>query len=224
MSIRTGSGCVAETGNPVGAPVARSAILPADPVTTVAGWEVSGRRATSALTIADLTPLAKVLVRAGADGATAGVLGVPHGRAVRDGSGTLVTGSGPGEWLVLAPPGTAGEVIAGLRGAVGDAELVTLLDLTHALAMIRITGERSPDVLAKLCPLDFADRAAPDGSALRSSVAGLAAGVVRDDRPPADRSYLLHCDRSYGQYLFGALLDAGREFAIEVDGFRLPGI
>lgn len=227
--------------------IARSPIRPAEPVTAVAGWEVSGARATSPLTITDLTPLAKVLVRAGWDGPAAAALGVPHGRAARNSSGALVTGSGPGEWLVLAPPGTAAEAAARLQHAAGGAELVTVLEVTHGLAVIRITGERSADLLAKLCAVDLGDRVTPDGSALRSSVARLAAGVVRDDQGrddqgrdgrdrdgqdrddqdrdgPAGRSYLLHCDRSYGQYLFGAVADAGREFGIEVDGFRLPGI
>jgi hypothetical protein len=34
-------------------------------------------------------------------------------------------------------------------------------------------------------------------------------------------SYLLHCERSSGQYLFDTLLDAGREFGVQVDGFLL---
>jgi glycine cleavage system aminomethyltransferase T len=49
--------------------------------------------------------------------------------------------------------------------------------------------------------------------------AGLdARNVVRDDRD-GEISYLLHCERSSGQYLFDALIDAGDEFGIEVDGF-----
>jgi hypothetical protein len=54
-------------------------------------------------------------------------------------------------------------------------------------------------------------------------VAGVATDIVRDDRA-AVPSYLLHCERSSGQYLFGALAGAGEPFGIGVDGFRLPGI
>ena len=43
--------------------------------------------------------------------------------------------------------------------------------------------------------------------------------VVRDDVAGA-RSYLLHCERSSGQYLWDALLDAGARSAVEVTGFR----
>jgi glycine cleavage system aminomethyltransferase T len=54
-------------------------------------------------------------------------------------------------------------------------------------------------------------------------VAGVATDILRDDRG-GTRSYLLHCERSSGQYLFDSLLDAGREFGVEADGFLAPGI
>jgi len=34
---------------------------------------------------------------------------------------------------------------------------------------------------------------------------------------------VIHCERSSGQYLFDALIDAANEFGIEVDGFVDPG-
>ena len=99
--------------------VARSPIAPAPPVRVEAGWEVSGCRSDAALTITDCTPLAKVHLRAPWNGAMAKALGVPFGRAARDPDGPwLVVGSGPGEWLVLAPPGhgRAGGRLAGHDG------------------------------------------------------------------------------------------------------------
>jgi glycine cleavage system aminomethyltransferase T len=54
-------------------------------------------------------------------------------------------------------------------------------------------------------------------------VAKLVTDVIRDDQAGA-RSYLLHCERSSGQYLFDALLDAGEEFGIDVAGFTFPGL
>ena len=77
--------------------------------------------------------------------------------------------------------------------------------------------------LARLCGADLHDDMAPDGAALRSSVAGVATDIVRDDRAGVP-SYLLHCERSSGQYLFGALTGAGESLGIGVDGFRLPAI
>ncbi|MHA6794965.1 sarcosine oxidase subunit gamma [Pseudonocardia bannensis] len=208
--------------------IARSPIAAPEPLVPHRGWEVSGRRSAAALTITDLTPLAKVAVRAPMDGAVQRALGAPFGRAARDGApaldGTLVVGSGPGEWLVLAPVGTAGEVREQLAGIVTEAgEFGTVVDLTHGRALLRLRGEASADLLAKVCAVDLSDAVTPDGAAFRSSVANLVTDVVRDDAGGV-RSYLLHCERSSGQYLAAALLDAGAEFGIDVDGFRDPGI
>jgi len=203
------------------APIARSPIAPIPPTTVEYGWEISARRSAAELKITDCTPLAKVLALASADGELARALGVPFGRAARDAHGTLVVGSGPCEWLLLSSPGTSAAVTGRLE-EVQDEGLVSVFDATHARALMRITGARAPDLLAKVCAIDFADEVTPDGAAFRSSLAKLVTDVVRDDRG-GSRSYLLHCERSSGQYLFDALVDAGDEFGIEVDGFVDPG-
>jgi heterotetrameric sarcosine oxidase gamma subunit len=203
-----------------------------------AGWEVSGGRSEAVLTITDCTPLAKVQLRAPWNGAMAKALGVPFGRADReavtpDGAGQdgpegvgLVVGSGPGEWLVLAPPGAAAAVADWLGTVAADAagdEFVSMTDLTHGRALVRVTGPDAADLLARLCGADLQDDMVPDGAALRSGVAGVATDIIRDDRAGVP-SYLLHCERSSGQYLFGALVSAGESLGIGVEGFRLPGI
>ncbi|MQA83182.1 MAG: hypothetical protein GEV03_00775 [Streptosporangiales bacterium] len=216
-------------------PIARSPIAPAPPVAAVAGWEVSARRSDADLTVTDLTPLAKVQVKAPWDGALAGTLGGPFGRAERsasfedaegDDEDVLVVGSGPGEWLALGSPGTAPDLVERLErlaARLPNPEFVTVVDLTHGRALIRIAGERTPDLLAKVCGIDLGETVTPNGAAFRSSVARLAVDVVRYDRD-GTRSYLLHCERSSGQYLFDALLDAGGEFGAEIDGFVEPGL
>jgi heterotetrameric sarcosine oxidase gamma subunit len=217
----------------VSEPVSRSPIAPAPPVRVEAGWEVSGGRSEAALTITDCTPLAKVHLRAPWNGAMAKALGVPFGRADRDLEGGasqdgawLVVGSGPGEWFVFAPPDAAAAAAGWLGTVAADSateEFVSVVDLTHGRALMRITGPDAADLLARLCGADLHDDMAPDGAALRSAVAGVATDIIRDDRA-AVPSYLLHCERSSGQYLFGALVSAGESLGIGVDGFRLPGI
>ncbi|MEP7025576.1 MAG: sarcosine oxidase subunit gamma family protein [Actinomycetota bacterium] len=208
--------------------IGRSPVRPDQPV-TVAGWEVTGRRSTASLTLTDLSPLAKAGVRAPFDGGMARALGVPSGRCARDRTGALVTGSGPGEWLVIGPAGAGPaqrQRLAALAAEAAGGDLVTVLDLTHGRALLGLTGQAAAAVLAKLCGIDLADAVVPNGAAFRSSVAKLVTDVVRDDQDsPAGPvpSYLLHCDRSYGQYLFDVLLDAGAEFGIDVDGFRVTG-
>jgi heterotetrameric sarcosine oxidase gamma subunit len=203
---------------PTPEPLARSPIAPPEPVIVQDGWQVSAVRARGELTLTDCTPLAKVAVAAHRaelsrpELSRAELNGVRFGRAARDQAGTLVVGSGPGEWLLIGPPGQASAL------EPGD-EDVTCVDLTHGRALVRLTGDRSVAVLAKVCGIDFADRFVPDGSALRTAVAAVATDVIRDDRGGA-RSYLLHCERSSGQYLFDALLRAGAEIGLEVDGFH----
>jgi heterotetrameric sarcosine oxidase gamma subunit len=220
MWIRKGSGCVSDQE-----PVARSPVPPAEPVTEVAGWAVSGCRSGAPLLLTDCTPLAKVVIKAPPAGLMAKAIGVPFGRATRE-NGTLVAGSGPGEWTVFGPPGSAPGIVARHRGDAAESapgELVTVIDLTHGRALFRITGARAADLLALLCPADLTEGMAPDGAALRSAVAAVAADIVRDDRPGRP-SYLLHCERSSGLYLFRMLREAGEPLGIGVDGFRLPGI
>ena len=199
------------------APVARSPIAPVPPVTVERGWEISARRSGAELRIMDCTPLAKVLVRASVDGEVARRLAAPFGRAARDEHGTLVVGSGPGEWLLLAPPGAWAAVARRIEEVRGEG-LISAFDDTHGRALMRITGARAADMLAKVCGIDLSEEVTPDGAAFRSSVAKLVTDVVRDDRG-GKRSYLLHCERSSGQYLFDALIDAGDEFGIEVEGY-----
>lgn len=203
-------------------PIARSPIAQPDPVALVAGWEVHAGRAAAALRLADHTPLAKVLVRAAPGGTVAAHLGVPFGRASRDRHGTLVIGCDPDGWLLLGPPGSEAAIASRLR-EVADATPVSVLEIfSHARALVRLTGADAPRLLAKVCAVDLDDGVTPDGAAFRSSVAKVATDVVRDD-VPGERSYLLHCERSCGQYLFDALMDAGLELGIERDGFKRDG-
>lgn len=206
------------------APVAHGPIEPAPPVTVVAGWRVSGRRTMAALTLADATPLAKVQLKAPEAGTAADTVGVAHLTARRDEHGALVIGSGPGEWLVLAPAGEADDVAARYTERLQDSgEFGSVMPVTHGRALMRLTGDSAADVLAKVCGIDLADAVTPDGTALRTSVARVVTDVVRDDQGTTP-SYLLHCETSSGQYLFDSLLDAGEEFGVDVDGFTPPGI
>jgi sarcosine oxidase, subunit gamma len=210
----------------VSEPLARSPIRPPEPVVVLSGWEVSGRRAAGPLTLTDCTPLTKILLRADVAGRAATEVAVPFGRVRRNADGTLVVGSGPGEWLLLGPPGQAGQIRATLDELTSklgeEPEPVSVTDVTHGRALIRLTGERAADVLSAVCGIDLSDAVTPDGAAFRTAVAALATDMVRDDVAGA-RSYLLHCERSSGQYLFDGLMSAGRDLGIEIDGFQAKG-
>jgi heterotetrameric sarcosine oxidase gamma subunit len=199
----------------------------------VAGWETSAKPSTASLRLTDCTPCGKLLVRTGIRSATARALGVNQGRASRDGSGRLVAGIGYEEWLIIFPSGVTLPALA-TDGTDGTPELVTIVDLTHARALVRIVGADSAKVMSKLCGIDFGDKATPDNTALRTSVAGLVAEIIRSDlanrlggaasSDAASRCYLMLCERSAGQYLFNTLLDAGQEFGIDIEGFGISGL
>jgi heterotetrameric sarcosine oxidase gamma subunit len=191
-------------------------VRPVGPTAVVDGWEVSTLHSGAALTISDQTPLSKVLVRADE---AALVDGVGFGRSSRREDGVLVVGSGPGEWLLIGPVGQSGAIASALAGSMLG--FATVVDLTHGRALLRLTGDDGPQVLAKVCAIDLRPDVTPNGSAFRSAVAALVTDVVRDDLPDGTRSYLLHCERSSGQHLFDSLVDAGAELKLEIDGFSI---
>ena len=212
-------------------PTARSPITQAPPVVVVAAWSVSAKPSTSPLRLIDCTPCQKILVRTAAGTAMARSLGVDSGRVKQDGSGVLVAGVGAEQWVVIGPPGSplAPAIMQTNDGAAPS----TVVDLTHARGLIRLVGADSARVLSKLCGINFSDTTTPNDTALRTSVARLIAEVIRNDLVESSatatdpkilaRSYLIMCERSAGQYLFDALLDAGQEFGIDIEGFAANG-
>lgn len=164
------------------------------------------------LALTDCTTAAKVLVCArGRANPPAGIT-VPFGRASRDGRGALTVGVAPGRWLLLAT-GPDSDLAVRTERLVGDG--VSVVDVSHGHALCRVTGRATTALLSRLCPLDLRARSTPDGVAATSLLAGVVTGLVRDDRRGVP-STLLRYDRSYGAYLWEVLLDAGREFRIEV--------
>lgn len=166
------------------------------------------------LTLSDESAVTKWLVRAGTDGPTADLLGAPFGASRVAPDGALVLGSRPGEWIVL---GTASEVAAAVAGLDGldEQEFCSALDWTHGRAMFRVTGSSAARMLEKVCGLDWSDHMTPDGAVVSASAALVTCDIARHDRDGV-RSYLIFCDRSFGQYLFDALIDAGNEFGLSV--------
>ncbi len=167
------------------------------------------------LALTDASSVTKLLVRAAEGTAAARGLEVGFGRS-RPAGDALVCGQRPGEWMVLGSSRAAEAVIDGLD-RTGH---VSVVDHTHARAMFRLTGERTTAVLEKVCSLDWADEMTPDGAVVSASVAKVVCDIVRHDVVRRDGgrtpSYLIACDRSFGQYLFDAIVDAGHEHALAV--------
>ena len=162
----------------------------------------------------DASATVKWLVRAAADGAAAQQLGVPFGSSARAPGGALVLGSRPGEWILLGTAESVAHAVGALDGVVGE-DFVTALDWTHGRALFRLTGHDAVRILEKVCSLDWSEEMTPDGAVMSASVAKVTCDLARED-VDAVPSYLIFCDRSFGQYLFDALIDAGGEFGLSV--------
>ena len=187
--------------------VARSPINQAGPIDIDQGWEVSRRKSSAPLRLADLSQLAKIGVKAQTP-----PFDIPYGRSIRQGN-WIVAGSGPEEWTLLGPIGETREV--------ATSGFASVVDITHGRALMRLTGDHAATVLAKLCPIDLSDPMCPNGAAFRAAIANVVSDVVRDD-VEGTRSYLMHCERSSGQFLFDAVIDAGTEYGIDIEGFSWP--
>ena len=155
-----------------------------------------------AVTITDLSHLTKLVVKTTPtrpDGlAPPFGAGEPAGEAV-------VCGTRPGEWTVIGPADAC-------RGAVGQptASSAHVVDISHGRVLIQVAGPAAASALEKVCSLDWSDEMMPDGAVTSASVAKVVCDVIRHDG--ASVRYWLLADRSYGQYVYDALIDAAAEF------------
>ena len=113
-------------------------------------------------------------------------------------------GQRPGEWMVLDD--------AGLVAGLDTTGHVSVIDHTHSRALLRLTGSDAAATLEKVCGLDWSDAMTPNGAVMAASVAKVTCDIARDD-VDGTPSYLIACDRSFGQYLADAIADAAAEFA-----------
>ena len=166
------------------------------------------------LMLTDASATTKWLVRAETGGAAADRMDAPFGSSRAAGGGAFVMGSRPGEWIVVGPADAVAAVVAGLDG-LDSSEFVTALDWTHGRALFLVTGTDASRMLEKVCSLDWSDAMTPDGAVASASVAKVTCDIARYDGDSAP-TYMIFCDRSFGQYLFDALIDAGDEFGLAV--------
>lgn len=158
------------------------------------------------ITLTDQSATTKTLVRS--DEAQ---YGLTFGSSRQDGD-VLICATRPGEWLLLGPA----VAVATAGRAVSAGGFTSVIPFTHGRSLFRITGDAVPRMLEKVCGLDWHDDMTPNGAVVSASVALTTCDLIRNDLG-GTRSYLVQCDRSFGQYLFDALLDAGAEFGITVE-------
>ncbi len=155
---------------------------------------------TGPLQLTDVSATTKLLVRSDIQ-----QFGVRFGTSTTTGE-ALICGSRPGEWLILGNP----EACTSAAATTDTNSFTNVIDHTHSRALFRLSGPPSASTLEKVCSLDWSDTMTPNGAVASASVAKVTCDIIRND--DGQPSYLLACDRSFGQYLFDALLDACHEF------------
>jgi len=112
--------------------------------------------------------------------------------------------------FVSVPPSREVTTCAALMAAA-TRERVTITDVTHGRAQLRLVGPASAELLSRLCGLDLAPGRVADHSAHQTSVAKTTQLVIRSDLPDGVLSYVLIGARSLGEYLWRSLLAAGSD-------------
>ncbi|MFI9829196.1 sarcosine oxidase subunit gamma [Streptomyces sp. NPDC051913] len=174
------------------------------------------RTSGGAIRLAELPFLTQLNVRLDAKGAAAEAVGLAldlqlplqPNTAVRAGELTALW-LGPDEWLLVAPPGSAGDLESRVREAAGD-ELVSVIDVSAQRTTLLVTGPGARDLLAHGCALDLHPRAFGAGRCAQTTLGRTQVVLVARGEPRAGFWVLVRS--SFAGYLADWLLDAATEY------------
>jgi heterotetrameric sarcosine oxidase gamma subunit len=117
-------------------------------------------------------------------------------------------------FFVSTPPGEEVAMQKELTAAAkGSGRFLTVTDVTHGRAEIRVIGPASQDLLSKLCGLNFQTAAFPNNTAKQSSLAKTTQLIIRRDIGEAPAFSIIGA-RSMGAYIWETLMEAGREWGV----------
>lgn len=175
---------------------------------------------TSQVILRERPCLGHLILRGGAivlDEALREVLGLslpsqPHGLNHDDSGERSVQWLAPDEWLLIVPGGEEFSLESQLRDVLGDSH-VSIVNVSGGQTVIDIEGEMARAVLMKSSHYDVHPSAFPVGKGVTTGFAKTSA-ILR--RPSASRWELV-IRRSFADYLYRWLLDAGEEYGIGVE-------
>ncbi len=117
-------------------------------------------------------------------------------------------------FFISTPPGREVSARKKLRTAsTASEQFVTVTDITHGRAEIRVIGPDSRKLLSKVCGLDFQPSAFPNETAKQSSLAKTTQLIIRRDIGELS-AFSIIGSQSLGPYVWDTLMEAGREFGI----------
>lgn len=131
---------------------------------------------------------------------------LPAQRGIAVAGDSAVAWMSPDELLVMCPHGDAPARTAALAEALRG-EHALAVNVSDARAVFDLSGAAAREVLAKLCPVDFAPGAFGEGEIRRTRMAQVAAAVWMT----GPESFRIVCFRSVAAYVFGLLGAAAAE-------------
>ena len=124
---------------------------------------------------------------------------------------------GPDEWLLTCPVDDTAFFINSLREALNGTHCA-ITEVGDGRVAFSLQGPSARDVLAKGCPLDLHPRSFTSGSCAQSLLAKAAVLIhLVEDGSAAGPAFEVYVARSFAQYLWAWLEDAGREYGVQVD-------
>jgi len=138
-------------------------------------------------------------------------VGLPDGSRVVHGSQVSFVGYGPGQWLAvsetLANESLARDLTQRLKG------LASVSDQSGGRTVLRLSGKRARDVLAKGLPIDLHHRAFGPGSAATGTISLMGVQLWQVDEVP---TYDIALFRSLSASFWRWLTASAAEFGYEV--------
>ena len=117
-------------------------------------------------------------------------------------------------FFVSTPPGREVRTQRKLTNTLKTSEqFVTVTDITHGRAEIRVIGPHSQELLSKVCGLDFHPSVFPNETAKQSSLAKTTQLIIRRDIGELS-AFSIIGSQSLGSYVWDTMMEAGREFGV----------
>ncbi len=127
---------------------------------------------------------------------------------------------GPDEWwlVVPGPESEAGPELADKLRAALAGHFAAVTEVGESRTCIRIAGPKARALLQKGCPLDLHPRAFGAGACAQTILAKAAVAIhLSADESAADGpAFEVYVLRSFAEYLWAWLEDAGREYGVTV--------
>ena len=127
--------------------------------------------------------------------------------------GTAFVWTGPGHWLAVSEPEEGHRFEARLRESLGG--LASVSDQSDGRVVIRISGARARDALAKGLPLDLHQRAFTAGHAASTIAAHIGVQIWQVDDAP---TYELAMFRGFAASFWHWLMESSAEFGVRIEG------